>query len=597
MKYKIKPTHKYPLGAYCTDNGIRVSAEFKPGKECGIILFLDEETEPIKIAFPEWARTGRLVSGEIISLEKSNPFLSKDGRGVKYLLFEGEDIYLDPYMCDGCGFGDFGVVSSPKSRADISELYEDKEKVYIANNDCIYYMLHVRGYTAHKSSKVSKPGTYQGLISKLGYIRELGATSIILMPVYEFNEIISNPLDSFATGEIGNNINFWGYTEGYYFKPKASFAATNNPNAEFRKLVSEVHKKGMEIILQFWFPDAYSSRKITDVLRFWKNRYCIDGFQLIGSNVPVDDICLDPELYGCKVITEFGINITSDNFNPNHCSIDSSYMIDLRKFLKGDPNSAYQAALRLKTSDPITKPIGFIARQDTMRALDLVSYNEKHNEANGENGRDGADYNFSWNCGYEGITRKKTIISLRERQLKNAWALTLFGQATPLIYGGDEFANTQLGNNNPYNQDNDIGYIKWTNNSLGKEILDFVKQCIKIRNEHPIIHCGFNLTGRDFLSLGYPDVSLHGEELWRADLGPTSHCFGILYFDKYADSNDDRLIYIIYNMHWEEQDIALPKLKSNKGWNVVLTNDINNVYKDKKMIHIAPRSFIILEGI
>jgi len=599
MEFTLIKTNKYPLGAYLTSTGIRVSAQMTPGKTSGIILFLENENKPLKIEFPKWAWTGRICSVQLELQDQSdiNPFVCKDNRGVRYLLYNGEDVFADPYMTDSDGTKEFGKTAKLYSRVGITNKNSDHNYVDIPMANAVYYMLHVRGYTAHKSSKVKYPGTFGGLSSKLSYIKDLGVTSLVLMPVYEFNEIIKNNDSISAQPDKPDMVNYWGYTQGYYYTPKASYAHSDNPNIEFANLVNDIHKKSMEVILQFYFPGNYSSREITDILRFWHDRYDIDGFQLIGAGIPVNDICLDPELYDCKFIFDDAITRTDEEYNRKHIHIEQSGMVVLRKFLKGDPNSAYEAALQLKMYDPATNPLNYLARQDTMRLIDIVSYNEKHNENNGENGRDGADYNFSWNCGYEGPTRKKNILMLRSKQIRNALALALLGQRAPLIYSGDEFGNTQFGNNNPYNQDNETGYIKWPTTSAGKDLIAFTKRLLEIRLNHPILNCGCTLTGRDYLSLGYPDISLHGEELWRADLGPTSHCFGILYYDKYADSDDDRLLYIIFNMHWEEQQVAIPKLKGDNKWNVLLSSDDNNTYENEKAVCVAPRSFVVLEGI
>ena len=517
-----------------------------------------------------------------------------DGRGLKYLFYSGDEVFPDPRMEDSAGFGDFGEATSCFSRVSTDTSIGNGIHKPVPFHDSVFYMLHVRGYTAHPSSKVRDKGTFRGVIQKLPYIRSLGVTALILMPVYEFNEIIKLP-DMIKKGdEPSGMVNFWGYTDGYYFVPKHAYSATGDPVREMHEMVDAIHKAGIEVILQFRFPQRFSVRDITDLLRFWRTIYNIDGFQLIGGGLPIDDIMSDPLLYGCKILCDDALTRTDEGYNPEHGHMDLGFMTDIRKFLKGDPNSAQAAAFQLRDSDPVSHPIVFIARQDTMRAMDVVSYNEKHNLENGENGLDGADYNYSWNCGIEGATRKKAVLELRKRQLKNAFALTLLSQGTPLIYGGDEFGNTQFGNNNPYNQDNATGYIKWTNSAFANEILDFVRKLLDIRHSHPSIGSDHPFTGRDFLSYGYPDISMHGEELWKADIGPTSHSFGILYYDKYNDDKDDRLIYLIYNMHWESKTIAVPKLRKGMKWEVSITTDEANVVDGNKIL-VRPRSIIILE--
>lgn len=596
--YTLHKTLPYPLGAAYTAKGIRFVGEFDSGSDCGVLIYPESTSAPIKISFPSWAREGRICAMEVRfdGHDTVSRFLKdKNGRGIKYLFFSGDVVFPDPRMEDSDGFGSFGTITSPFSRISTDNHITDlAHHTSIPFSESIFYMLHVRGYTAHNSSKVRDKGTFRGIIQKLPYIKSLGVTSLIFMPLYEFNEVIALP-DMIKKGdEPSGMVNFWGYTDGYYFVPKQSYSASGDPVREMHEMVNAIHKAGMEIILQFRFPTRFSSRDITDLLRFWRTIYDIDGFQLIGGSMPIDDIMTDPIIYGCKILTDEPITRSDEQYNPEHGYMDLSFMTDIRKFLKGDPNSAQGAALQLRDSDPVSHPIVFIARQDTMRAMDIVSYNEKHNLDNGENGIDGADYNYSWNCGYEGATRRKSILELRKRQFKNGFALTLMSQGTPLIYGGDEFGNTQYGNNNPYNQDNATGYIKWSSGAFASELLDYVKTLIGIRRSHPAIGSDHAFTGRDFLSYGYPDISMHGEELWRADIGPTSHSFGILYYDKYADDKDERLIYLVYNMHWEPKPIAVPKLKNKMEWKITLTTDTGNTL-DGNSIKVQPRSFVLLE--
>ena len=331
-------------------------------------------------------------------------------------------------------------------------------------------------------------------------------------------------------------------------------------------------------------------------MRFWHSRYNVDGFEPIGSNIPINDILADPYLYNVKVLFNQNVSNAGSDINPNHGFLDYGFMTDMRSFLKGDPNTSYKAAMRIKNNDPAVNPVNFIARQDTMRLFDIVSYNEKHNEANGENGRDGSDINYSWNCGVEGITKKRNINELREKQIKNALSFVLLSKGAPLIYGGDEFGNSQFGNNNPYNQDNETGYIKWSSNKLSKSLIEYTTELISIRKNHPSVYETMSLTGRDPKSYGFPDFSLHGEELWRADLGPTSHSFGVIFNDRYSSGQKDNLIYVIFNMHWEEMNVSLPKLKTQGVWKIKMVTDSENIILESASeAKLAPRSAMILE--
>src|SRR5699024_172274 len=145
---------------------------------------------------------------------------------------------------------------------------------------------------------------------------------------------------------------------------------------------------------------------------------------------------------------------------------------------------------------------------------DLVSYDYRHNEENGEANRDGTGYNYSWNCGAEGPTRRTAILELRRRQMRNAVLLLMLSQGTPLLLGGDEFGNSQGGNNNAYCQDNATGWTDWSSARKFAGFTEFVKSVIRFRKAHPILHMPCELRATDYRSLGWPEISFHSERAW-----------------------------------------------------------------------------------
>jgi glycogen operon protein len=236
--------------------------------------------------------------------------------------------------------------------------------------------------------------------------------------------------------------------------------------------------------------------------------------------------------------------------------------------------------------------------------MDLVSYERKHNEANGENNRDGENFNHSWNCGVEGKSRKKKIVALRQKQMKNAFMLLFFSQGTPLILAGDEFENTQGGNNNPYCIDDEISWLNWKAASTAGEMYKFVKELIQFRDEHKILHRPKPLMACDQRSCGYPDVSYHGSSAWYNAMEPFNRNIGIMYCSRYAqddktDKRDDELIYVAYNMHWEPHELALPKVAEGCIWKAVIcSGDIKKdvIISENRMLSVEPRTTVILLG-
>ena len=217
--------------------------------------------------------------------------------------------------------------------------------------------------------------------------------------------------------------------------------------------------------------------------------------------------------------------------------------------------------------------VNYLADYDGFSLYDMVSYDRKHNEANGEYNRDGTDHNYSWNCGFEGECRKKSVLDLRKKQIKNALAFLFLSQGVPYLFSGDEFGNTRYGNNNAYCQDNDTGYIKWKTGKLQDEILGFTKVLIRFRKEHSILHSQKELKILDTLGCGYPDISYHGTEAWRPDLSYISRMIGIMLCGNYAEKQDEPSIYIAYNMHWIEHELALPKLPKGEKFVPVLWSE------------------------
>ena len=241
--------------------------------------------------------------------------------------------------------------------------------------------------------------------------------------------------------------------------------------------------------------------------------------------------------------------------------------------------------------------------------MDMVSYDHKHNEANGEGNRDGNDYNCSWNCGEEGPSRRRKVLALRKKQLQNAFCMLLLTQSTPLIFMGDEFGNSQQGNNNPYCQDNKTTWLNWQDREKNAELLAFWKQMTAFRKAHPILHPQEELRILDTLSCGYPDLSYHGQNAWKPQTESYNRHVGMMYCGKYAvtpQGTEDAFLYVAMNMHWEPQKLAFPKLPKGMEWKLVLATEMAEetltVQEKEEQSReqtgtIAPRSIAVYEGV
>jgi len=239
----------------------------------------------------------------------------------------------------------------------------------------------------------------------------------------------------------------------------------------------------------------------------------------------------------------------------------------------------------------VTDHTGFTLR-------DLYSYDGKHNEANGEYNADGPDYNYSWNCGAEGDTDDAAIKALRDDQVKNAFAILLSSQGTPSILSGDEFGNTQYGNNNVYCQDNELAWLDWNQLEKEKGLFEFVKHLISLRQKFGILHQLEPVKGWDYSASGMPDVSYHGEEAWKVPSEVSSRLLGI-YYNGAAIKEED--CFVAYNMHWMPHIVALPNPGTNKSWYLAMDTKegVQNeprMLDDQRKIELEPRTVQILVG-
>ena len=475
----------------------------------------------------------------------------------------------------------------------------------------ILYKLHVRGYTKANSQIKGKKGTFQALEEMIPYWQELGINAIEMMPVYEFMETVPEKYSAgsmVSEKKVDKKVNYWGYTAGYYMAPKRSYSATNDPAQEFRHLIKAMHKAGIACILEMYFPAGTNPFLALRALQSWKLNFHVDGFHVLGDGAPVQLLMQDGILSDSKLMFHgFDERDIRGKKEPAHKCVaeyNPGFLQDMRRFLKSDEEMVEGAAWHVRRNPDRYAVINYMACQDGFTLNDMVTYNYRHNEANYENNQDGSSYNYSWNCGVEGPTRKMNIRQLREQQLRNAFLMVLLSQGVPMIYGGDEIGNSQNGNNNAYCQDNSIGWIDWKGLKKNESLLEFVKAVIAFRKEHPILHTPGELRGVDYQTRGLPDVSVHGERAWFLNSENTSRLLGIMYYGAYARKKDgtyDDSVYIAYNFHWENRSVALPNLPGKGCWKKVIDTSMlktngfcNDGEKYSRKLEIAPRTIVVL---
>ncbi|HCS83389.1 MAG TPA: hypothetical protein DIV51_01720 [Lachnospiraceae bacterium] len=594
------------MGAVPVKDGIVFSMERKNNEEASLLLYKKGSKEVMQeIPFPATNTIGDIVcvKAEKIASARYEYNFCIDGK-----------VTLDPYAKVLIGTGKFGEEHPEGHEVRCAMIagnydWEDDRKPQIAYEDAVMYSFHVRGFTKQRYSGVRHKGTFLGITEKAEYFKELGINQIKLMPAYEFIEMESVKTHARyrKEEELPKRLNYWGYTKAFHFAPKRAYAATKDPVREFKDMVKTMHRLGIEVLMEFYFPEGCSPRYITECLQYWVQEYHVDGFHVRGVQGICNLMATDPLFADTKLLNiYFPVEEIYGKKNlPKKRMVaecNDGFMIDVRRFLKGDEESLKAFAERMRRNPKGSGLINYIASHDGFTLCDLVSYEERHNEDNGEQNRDGRVQNYSWNCGEEGKSRKKKILELRNRQMKNAWCMLLLSAGTPMILAGDEFCNSQLGNNNPYCLDNEISWLDWKGYKSGNsEMFRFVKDLIAFRKKHKILHMGQELSMTDSLSCGFPGISYHSSSAWYGELDGQNRKIGVMYCGKYAD--EDELIYIAYNMHWMEHTFALPALPGGYRWNValdtsegILEEDKWRLLPDSRQVQVSSRTVIVLIG-
>jgi glycogen operon protein len=540
-------------------------------------------------------------------------------------------------------------------------------------DDTIIYELHVKGFTKlRKDLPEHIRGTYAGLSAPevIRYIKELGVTSIELLPIHAFVQD-SNLLDKGLR-------NYWGYNSIGFFAPLSHYAADEADSLkEFKEMVACFHEAGLEVILdvvynhtaegnelgptlsfkgidncsyyrllpdnkRYYINDTGTGNTVnlshprviqlvTDSLRYWVEQTHVDGFRFdlgtILAREPngfdnrsgfLKSCCQDPVLNTVKMIAEpwdlgpGGYQVGA--FPPGWAEWNDKFRNDVREFWKGD-GSATDFVKRLCASGEVFNTQGrrpwatvnFITAHDGFTLNDIVTYNEKHNEANGEDNRDGNSNNQSWNCGVEGPTDDPEINRLRSRQIRNMLATLLLSQGTPMLLAGDEFGRTQNGNNNAYCQDNEISWLNWEIKDKGNHLIKFVQQLTTLRHKYPILRRDRFLTGEYVEDLGVKDVTwinANGHEMEDKQWGDSGmRCFGML-LDGRAQASGIRrqgkeaTLLLVFNDHSDMVEFCIPECVGGDTWSLLIDTNLedNNAqgnFKTGEEYKVTARSVLL----
>lgn len=584
----VLPGSPFPLGTALSKDGVNFSVFSRNASKVILELYAgpDDCAPYARAEFdPVRNRTGDIwhafipgvKAGSLYLYRVDGPFEPAQGHrfNVKQRLF---DPYAKALTADSLFFNLPANYSAPLDKIDI-ELSKEQcshlfPKCVVIDNssfdwqgDCpinrplsesILYEVHVKGFTAGKNAGVAHPGTYAGFTEKIPYLKDLGITAVELLPVFEFDEYENANVNP-RTGERMKN--YWGYSTINFFSPKASFAADKSPGGcvnEFKTMVRELHKAGIEVILDVVYNHTAEGNEhgvalnfrgfensvyymlpgnrrefymnfsgcgntvncnhpvvrdfILESLRYWVLEYHIDGFRFDLASIlsrsqegmllkfpPLTNaIAEDPVLGKTKIIAEpwdAGGAYQLGGFPGGRwAEWNDRFRDDIRRFWRGDEHVSTDAATRISGSSDLFAlsgrapyhSINYISCHDGFTMNDLVSYNGKHNEENGEGNRDGSDSNWSYNHGYEGPTLNPSIEKMRNRQMRNFILTLMISQGTPMLLGGDEFRRGQQGNNNAYCQDNDISWFDWGNCGLNARLVSFTRKAIQLRKDYAV---------------------------------------------------------------------------------------------------------------
>ena len=403
-------------------------------------IWLDDSVQPGAVVMKDGVHFGYYAAGtgqpELLLYEKGSeviaasiPFPKQEAAGgfyhmkvklrpsaYEYNFRENGQVVTDPYARKIEGRGTFGSLL-PKSAHGIRGSFLTKSfdwgedvRPQLAYPDVVMYHLHVRGFTKQKNSGVRHKGTFAGLREKLPYLRELGINQIRLMPVYDFAEMtprlelkgvpktqkeaVARAAEQLPEDEAWR-MNYWGYGPGFYFAPKSSYAASPDPDLELKQLIRAIHALGMELILEFPFTEDTDMLLILECLRYWVQEYHVDGFVLMTRSTVCEELARLPMFRDVKLIGEwFPDGLVQKNAQMWHSRLAESndgFMNDCRRMLRGDGEQSGAFAVRLRRNPKGCAVINYVTTHDGFTLEDLVSYDYKHNQANGEQDRDGTD--------------------------------------------------------------------------------------------------------------------------------------------------------------------------------------------------------------
>ena len=601
MKKRMESGHFSQFGVTILGETAEFTFEAE-GDRTPVILLYDRHSrkEAARITVPEEYSLGRVYSVRITGYPWNK---------LCYLLQCGGQPKIDPYapvvigrevwMDEGRSQENYQVYGGFGTHG-----YRWTEKrPQIAAEDMVLYKLHLRGITMQNGLSAGKRGNYRGIIDKLSAWKELGVTSLEFLPIYDFEEIkfqfhymMDENRETVMVAEDPIGTNFWGYGPANYFAPKASYFGAKDADIHAKEMVEAIHNAGMEIIMELSFAGRMEEDLLLNCLVYWVREYHIDGFHLLGMNLPMERIADNAFLGKTKIFYDnFPAEVLAAQSGTKHLFVtNDEFIYPLRKLQNHLDGSVAEFSNYMRRQGDGYTFVNYAASNTGFTLWDAYSYGEKHNEGNGEDNGDGSNYNCSHNYGCEGPTANRIINQNRMKAVRTALCAVMVAQGVPMLLAGDEAANTQAGNNNPYCQDNEIGWVTYSRRKLPRQLKEYVQHLIAFRKSHSILSSPQPMKLNDYRHTGMPDLSYHGRQPWIMGIGEEKKALGILYNAAYGRNPDEEDVMVCLNFYYGEETFALPKLKKGRLW-YFETNSGQEEWKPKEE-PLADQSYCAVPG-
>ncbi|MFQ4149826.1 glycogen debranching protein GlgX [Arthrobacter sp. LAPM80] len=668
---EVWPGNAYPLGATFDGTGTNFSLFSERAEKVLLCLLADDSTETAiemeEVDGHVWhCYLPDVQPGQQYGYRVHGPYDPAQG-----LRFDPSKLLLDPYAKSIHGQIDWDPAlfsyqfDDPDARQEQDSAphamysvvinpffsWDGDRQLRIPYHESVIYEAHVKGLTElHSEIPEEQRGTYAGVAHPvmLDHFKKLGITAVELMPVHQF-------INDGTLVEKGLS-NYWGYNSIGFFAPQNTYSSSGEDGGqvqEFKAMVRDLHKAGIEVILDVVYNHTaegnhlgptlsfkgidnaayyrlvedhpqyymdytgtgnslnvrhpYSMQLIMDSLRYWVQEMHVDGFRfdlastLAREFYEVDKLSTffemiqqDPVISQVKLIAEpwdvgpGGYQV--GNFPPQWTEWNGKYRDTVRDFWRGEPATLAEFASRLTGSADLYEnsgrrpvaSINFVTAHDGFTLRDLVSYNEKHNDANGEGNNDGESHNRSWNCGVEGPTDDPAVLSLRARQQRNIITTLMLSQGVPMLVRGDELGRTQQGNNNTYCQDSELSWVHW--DAVDQPLVEFTARVNQIRLNHPVFRRRGFFDGRPVLrgeGEALPDIVWirpDGADMlpedWDSGFG---RCVGVFYNGEGIGEKDsrgrrvtDKSFLLLFNADDEAVNFHLPAKEYSPSWEILV---------------------------